>query len=528
MRIVCIGGGPAGLYFAILMKRQDPRHEITVFERNRPDDTFGWGVVFSDQTLENLAGGRPGEHGGDRRRLHPLGRHRRPLQGPRDHARRGHGFCGIGRKRLLNILQDRAREPRRRAGVRDARSTSLEEFADADLIVAADGINSRIRDRYAEHLPARHRRAATCQLRLARHARGCSSAFTFVFEKTEARLVPGPCLPLRRRHLDLHRRDAARRPGARSGLDAHEQRGERSPSASALFAKHLDGHALMTNAATCAARPLAQLPARRSARPGVTGNLVLMGDAAAHRAFLDRLGHQARARGRDRARRATWPSGGRDLPGALARLRGPSASVEVLRLQIGGAQLDRMVRGRRALRRAAPRAVRLFAADPQPARQPREPAAARPGLARGRRGLVRERRPARRAAAPAPPMFTPFRLRGMALANRIVVSPMAMYTAVDGMPDDFHLVHLGARAQGGAGLVFTEMTCVSPEARITPGCPGLWNAAHDAAWKRIVDFVHARQPGEDRAAARPCRPQGLDPGRLGGRWTCRSRTATGR
>jgi anthraniloyl-CoA monooxygenase len=95
------------------------------------------------------------------------------------------------------------------------------------------------------------------------------------------------------------------------------------------------------------------------------------------------------------------------------------------------------------------------------------------------------------AHAAIPPMFTPFTLRGVTLKNRVVVSPMAQYSCVDGVPADYHLVHLGARAMGGAGMVVAEMTCPSADARITPGCPGLWNAAQRDGFKRIVDFVHA-------------------------------------
>ena len=91
---------------------------------------------------------------------------------------------------------------------------------------------------------------------------------------------------------------------------------------------------------------------------------------------------------------------------------------------------------------------------------------------------------------PVPPMFQPFRLRDMVVRNRVVVSPMCMYSAKDGVPGDWHLVHYGARAIGGAGLLFTEMTDVSAEGRISPGCTGLWNDAQEAAWKRIADFVH--------------------------------------
>ncbi|MBU6472807.1 MAG: bifunctional salicylyl-CoA 5-hydroxylase/oxidoreductase, partial [Alphaproteobacteria bacterium] len=154
MRIACVGGGAAGLYFAISMKLRDPAHEIVVLERNRPGDTFGWGVVFSDQTMENLAcnDSRSADamvaelahwddidihirNGGDETSIRST----------------GHGFIGIGRKRLLNILQDRARE----LGVELRFEVEVEPdealLANYDLVIAADGINSKLRQMFAEH-----------------------------------------------------------------------------------------------------------------------------------------------------------------------------------------------------------------------------------------------------------------------------------------------------------------------------------------------------------------------------------------
>ena len=185
-----------------------------------------------------------------------------------------------------------------------------------------------------------------------------------------------------------------------------------------------------------------------------------------------------------------------------------------------GAQRHGMVRGRRQplCRHARARAVHVFAADALAAHQPRESAAARQDLARRLRALVRRaRRHQCRSRRPrrCRRCSRPIACAGCQLQNRIVISPMAMYSAADGVPNDFHLVHLGSRALGGAGLIFGEMTCVSPDARITPGCLGLWNDEQAAAWKRIVEFVHATTGGEDRPAARPCRPQGLDPRGLG-------------
>ncbi len=227
MKIVCIGGGPAGLYFALLMKKQDPRHDITVVERNQPYDTFGWGVVFSDQTLGNLQAADPQTAGEILGAFNHWDDIEVNIRGEQIRSG-GHGFCGIGRKRLLNILQQRCEE----LGVKLVFETDVqgdEQYPDADLIIASDGLNSRIRTKYAGQLPARHRRAPV-PLRLAGHAQAVRGLHLRL-RGDRARLVPGARLPVRRRHLHLHRR------GARGGLAARPastrwRRRSRSRSAS--------------------------------------------------------------------------------------------------------------------------------------------------------------------------------------------------------------------------------------------------------------------------------------------------------
>src|SRR5512141_2241122 len=242
MRILCVGGGPAGLYFALLAKQADPRREISVIERNRPYDTFGWGVVFSDQTLGHLKAADIYTYGRivnsfnhwDDVDVHFKGRTIRSG---------GHGFCGIGRKRLLNILQARCEE----LGVRLVFETEFDakaEFPAADLIVASDGINSRIRERFAAtYRPSIDVRKCRF-VWLGTHK--LFDAFTFAFEKTEHGWF----------QAHAYRYDAetstfiveAPEPvWQKAGLDRMSQK-ESIAFCEQLFAKYLDGHKLMSNA----------------------------------------------------------------------------------------------------------------------------------------------------------------------------------------------------------------------------------------------------------------------------------------
>ena len=364
-------------------------------------------------------------------------------------------------------------------------SPDLADWAGYDLVIAADGANSRIRDRYEQHF------GVDIQVRRNKFFWFGTSkvfeAFTFAFEETEAGWVWAHAY---RFDDDLSTFIVEMDPEtwAGLGLDRMDQR-EAIALCERIFAKYLDGHALMSNA-THLPGPQAWLNFRRIVCD--TWSLREPDPARrrrAHRPFLDRLGHQARARGRDQARRGAEPA--RPDPRGRARRISGRAQSRGAQAPEQRAQLDRMVRDARPLPPFRADPVRLFAAHPLAAGQPRESAAARQGMAGGRRALVPVEARGPSVNEPAPPMFAPFRLRALELVNRVVVSPMAMYSAQDGMPNDFHLVHYGARAQGGAGLVYTEMTCVSPEGRITPGCTGIYAPEHVEAWRRIVDFVHA-------------------------------------
>ena len=372
MRVACLGGGPAGLYFAILMKLRDPAHEVIVVERNRSHDTFGWGVVLSDETLANLAAADPVSAEEIRRgfvywddiAVHYRGTVTRSS---------GHGFSGIGRKRLLNILQDRAQA----LGVElrfETEIDSLEPYRGYDLIVAADGINSKVRNSLAHVFKPDIDVRACKYIWLGTHAK-FDDAFTFIFEETPARLDLGARLPVRPRHGDLHRRMlgsdlAARRlrphgPGGNDrGLrdDLREEPRRQAPD---------------DQRAASARLGLAQLQPR-AVRDLVARERRADGRCRRNRAFLGRLRHQARAGKRHCARRI--PPHRADHGGRLPPLRGRAAHRGAAAAE-RGAQLHRMVRGGRALSRSRSRAVQLLAADPLAAHQPREPAHPRQGVA---------------------------------------------------------------------------------------------------------------------------------------------------
>ncbi|MDH4746551.1 bifunctional salicylyl-CoA 5-hydroxylase/oxidoreductase [Sphingomonas sp. CBMAI 2297] len=484
MKIACVGGGPAGLYFAISMKVRDAGHEIHVFERNRPDDTFGWGVVFSDQTVENLMANDPvsGETiRGEFAHWDDIDVH---IHGERIRSS-GHGFIGIGRKRLLAILQARARELGVVLHFRHEAGPDLADWADYDLVIAADGANSRIRNAHAEHFDV------DIQVRRNKFfwfgTGKVFDAFTFAFEETAAGWVWAHAY---RFDDDLStfivEMDPATWHGL--GLDAMDQ-----PAAIALceriFARHLDGHGLMSNA-THLPGPQAWLNFRRI----VTGRwshdkFVLLGDAA-HTAHFS-IGSGTKLALEDAIKLAevlNRPGLGRAQ--ALAEYQA-ERNVEVLKLQNSARNSTEWFE---TLDRYLPFAPIQFAYSllTRSQRVSHENLRLRDrNWLEGVESWFQAQSPGGKRAQPVPPMFAPYRLREMPLANRIVVSPMAMYSAVDGTPNDFHLVHYGTRAQGGAGLIYTEMTCVSPEGRITPGCPGMYAPGHVAAWRRITDFVHA-------------------------------------
>ncbi len=494
MNIVCIGGGPAGLYFALLMKQQDPAHRIVVVERNRPYDTFGWGVVFSDQTLSNMrAADAPTAQAilaafshWDDIEVHFRGHKIRSG---------GHGFCGIGRKRLLNILQARCEA----LGVElrfETDAASDADFPDADLVIACDGLNSRIRTLHAATFQPDIDLRRNRFVWLGTHK--CFEAFTFAFEQT-----PHGWFQAHAYRFDADTStfivETPEPVWQAAGLDRMDK-DDAIAFCERLFARHLDGHPLMSNAGHLRGSAQWIRFPRVMCRHWVHHNgrapVVLMGDAA-HTAHFS-IGSGTKLALEDAIDLAHAID---EHPGDLAqavRAYEASRSVEVQRIHNAARNSTEWFENVARYATLPPeqfayslltRSQRISHENLRLRDRPylegyEDWMAARSGVARAddRQAI--------------PPMFTPFTVRGVTLPNRVVVSPMAQYSCVDGVPGDYHLVHLGARAMGGAGLVVAEMTCVSPEARITPGCPGLWNDAQRDAWKRIVDFVHANSPAK--------------------------------
>ncbi|MFZ2508821.1 MAG: bifunctional salicylyl-CoA 5-hydroxylase/oxidoreductase [Steroidobacteraceae bacterium] len=482
-RIVCIGGGPAGLYSAILFRKALPRARVEVIERNRPDDTFGWGVVFSDRTMEGFRAADAQSHAAITAGFHhwdDIDIHYRGTTTTTG----GHGFCGISRQRLLNILQERAAE----LGVQQTFEREVEDdapYADADLVIAADGVNSRTRARHADIFEP------DIDVRQCRFIwLGTTQrfpAFTFAFEETRhgwfqihayqfSEELSTVIVEAREETWRAHRLD---RFDHAQSIAFCEQ----------LFAGYLGGHPLISNAAHL--RGSAWLNFNRVlCRRWHHRNLVLIGDAA-HTAHFS-IGSGTKLAMEDAIGLTACVAGATDVQAGLARYQ-QERSLEALKLQ--SAARNRM--------RWFEEVARYVDFEPWQFSYSLLTGSQRIGhdnLRLRDPAFVHEveERLAARARAPSarPPMFLPFELRGMKLENRVVVSPMAQYLARDGMPGDWHLVHLGARATGGAGLVFTEMSCVSAAGRISPGCTGLWNEAQRDAWRRIVDFVHQASPAK--------------------------------
>ncbi len=487
MRVACLGGGPAGLYVAISLKLRDPSHEITVVERNRPDDTFGWGVVLSDETLDNLQVNDP--ISAERIREHfaywdDIAVHYRGTTT----ISSGHGFCGIGRKTLLTILQDRARE----LGIAlrfETEAESMSDVSDYDLIVAADGLNSRVRKEHRDVFEPEIDVRTLKFVWLGTHQK-FDDAFTFIFEQTEHGWVWAHAYQFDAETATFIV-ECSEETWQRFGF-GKMSRDQSIATCERIFSNYLGGHQLMSNANHLRGSAWINFP-RVLCKHWSHGNIVLLGDAAATAHFS--IGSGTKLAMESAIALADHVTSAPDLKTAFARYE-EARRLEVLRLQSAAKNSCEWFE----------QAERYLDLDPVQfnyALLTRSQRVSHENLRLRDREWLEEAEcwfeassVGRRPAAARAPMFVPFRLRDIELPNRIVVSPMAQYKAVDGAPTDWHFSHYTSRALGGTGLIFTEMTCVSPEGRITPGCPGMYAPEHETAWKRIVDFIHDETPAK--------------------------------
>ena len=484
MRVVCLGGGPAGLYLAISMKLRDPGHKITVIEQNRANDTFGWGVVLSDDALGKMQDNDPKSTDAIRNQFIYWDDIAVVHDGVRT-VSGVHRFAGIGRKQMLVILQARARN----LGVDlqfQSKFASAEDYRENyDLVVATDGINSLVRREYARDFKPDIDMRLCKFIWLGTHQK-FNDAFTFIFEKTEHGWLWA--------HIYQFDSDTAtlivecrQATWDAWGFEAMSKE-ETVATCERIFAAYLGGHALMSNAAHLRGSAVWMNFPRVICEKWYHKNVVLMGDTAATGHFS--IGSGTRLAIDSAIALADFLHSEPTLEAAFERYQ-EERRLEVLRLQSAARNsLEWFEDVERYLefdpvqfnyslltrsQRISHENLRLR--DPDWLRSAEKWFQTQAG--------VPDEAPVRA------PMLAPFTLREMTLKNRVVVSPMAQYKAVDGCPTDWHLIHLGERTKGGAGLVYTEMTCISPEGRITPGCTGLYAPDHEAAWRRITDFVHA-------------------------------------
>ena len=481
MKIACLGGGPAGLYFAISMKLRDASHDITVIERNRADDTFGWGVVLSDETLANLKDNDPVSAEAIQNRFAYWDDIALVHRGERL-VSSGHGFCGIGRRKLLELLQERAVA----LGVKlefETEIDDIEALCDRhDLVVAADGVNSRVRAHFEAHFRPEVDRRACKFVWLGTHQK-FDDAFTFIFEETEHGWVWA--------HAYQFDSDTATFIVECSeatwdawGFGSMSQ-DESIAACERIFAAHLDGNGLMSNARHLQGSAWLNFN-RVLCETWFHRNVVLLGDSSATAHFS--IGSGTKLALESAIALADLIHSEDRLETAFARYQ-EDRRLDVLRLQSAARNSTEWFEDVERYLHLDP--VQLnYSLLTRSQRISHENLRMRDAEWLKSAEMWFQQQAGANGVHRAP-MFAPYRLRDMHLKNRLVVSPMAQYKAVDGLPTDWHMVHYGERAKGGAGLLYAEMTCVSAEGRITPGCPGLYAPEQETAWKRIVDFVHA-------------------------------------
>ncbi len=482
MKIVVIGGGPAGLYFAILAKKAWPGHDVTVWERNRADDTFGFGVVFSDETLDHFRAYDEETYRAITDEFAYWDEIDFVLHGETIRTK-GHGFCGCGRMELLLILQRRCHD----LGVEmhfESEIDDLGRFADADLIVGADGINSGVRETHAEHFRPSFewRRNHFTWLGSTKPY----DAFTFDFTTNEHGIwVLGAYQYNSRMSTWVVEAPEATWEKARADVE-HLGEAELLAYMEDLWADKLDGHELIANRSVWRT-----FPTIRNERWS-HGNIVLLGDAL-HTAHFS-IGSGTKLAMEDAIALYESLRARESVPAALSHFEETRREDVEITQHAGDVSVVWTENPERYWRMEPIQAA--FSMLSRSKQVTYENLRMRdPGFIdridewfSGK--LARETGYDAGDGAPPPPMFTPFRLRRMDLVNRVVVSPMDMYSADDGTVGDFHFIHFGGLTHGGAGLIFSEMICVSADGRITPGCAGLYRPEHADAWRRVIDMVH--------------------------------------
>ncbi|MDE0916363.1 MAG: FAD-dependent monooxygenase [Planctomycetota bacterium] len=481
MKIACIGGGPGGLYACLLLKKRFPAAEVTVYERNGPDDTFGWGVVFSSETLSGFQTADPESFAAIEASFAYWDDIDTHYGGEVVHST-GHGFCGLSRKRLLNIFQERCRDldVDLRFETEIADEGALE---DADVIIAADGINSVVREKYATHfMPSIDwRRCKFTWLGTNKPLK----AFTFIFVESEFGLFQVHAYPFEvgEQALSTWIVECHEDVWKRAGLEdvSEEQTVEFIRK---LFAEHLEGYELYTNKSIWRTFPTVRC------QRWVRGNVALLGDAV-HTAHFSigsgtKLAMEDAIALSESLGEALSVDGAGDVPAAL-EVYEQAREVDCIKIQ--KAAQTSLEWFENSARYMAQHPLQLtFNLMTRSKRITYGNLAERdPELVERVRDWWCTEQGAPDAKAP---IFAPFALRDLILPNRMVVSPMCQYSADEGTPGDWHLMHLGARAVGGAGLLITESTAVCAEGRITYGCTGMYQPEHVQAWRRITDFVH--------------------------------------
>jgi anthraniloyl-CoA monooxygenase len=476
VKIAVIGGGPGGLFTSVLIKKAFPAAEITVYERNRADDTFGWGVVFSKETLGNIEAADPESFAriaGSFAYWNDIDTH---FKGQVIRSG-GHGFCGLARRRLLEILQERCAE----LGVDmrfETEVDGLDAFKDADLIVAADGINSKIRDAHQDVFKPSIVPGEAKFIWLGTSRR--FEAFTFIIRENDDGLFQVHAYPFDD-DTSTFIVETDERTWRRAGLDAMSV-DEGVAYCERLFAPELDGHKLRTNKS-------AWINFRTvKCETWSHGKIVLLGDSA-HTAHFS-IGSGTKLAMEDAIELVAALQREATIPAALEAYH-EARWLDVAKLQRAAIISQRWFEDIARYRGFDPEQLVVSMMSRSKRVTHNNLKIRDPEYVAGVDRWFADHNGCADVEPPPPPMFTPFKLRGMELVNRVVVSSMCMYSADDGTVDDWHLVHLGSRAIGGAGLVMAEMTDVSRDGRITLGCAGLYKPEHTAAWRRIVDFVHA-------------------------------------